>query len=281
LLEAVYVLAHFFAPFIPTAADAIFKKVGTEPRPIPQLGEDFMNLKPGQEVKGGSVLFAVLDIKAGGAAAAEPKAKAAAEPKAKAKAQAKGKAEPKAKAKGKKEPVPEDNPDQPLFSKLDIRVGKVVKAWHHPEAERLFVEEIDVGDPEGPRQIVSGLREHYKLEEFQGRKLLAVCNMMPAKLRGVTSYGMVLCAKNPDKKIVELLDVPDSVPVGTRVLPEGVPSSWTPSVPEAVKQYQIWEAVAKELRTGADRVAAFAGKALVSSEGTKFLAPTQPNVEIG
>jgi len=279
LLEAVYVLAHFFAPFIPEAGAAIFKKIGEEPRPIVKLADDFMNLTPGKEVKSGSVLFAVLDVKPAGGAAAEPKAKAkaAAEPKAKAKAEPKA----KAKAKGAKEPIPADNLDQPLFSKLDIRVGKVVKAWHHPKADRLFVEEIDVGDPEGPRQIVSGLREHYSLEQFEGRKLLAVCNMMPAKLMGTTSYGMVLCAKNPEKKIVELLDVPEDCPVGTRVLPEGVPSSWTPSVPEAVKEYKIWEAVAKELRTGADRVAAFAGKTLLSAEGTKFLAPSQPNVEIG
>jgi len=163
---------------------------------------------------------------------------------------------------------------------LDVRVGKVVKAWHHPEADRLFVEEIDVGEPEGPRQIVSGLREHYKLEELQGRKLLVVCNMQPAKMRGVTSSGMVLCAKNVEKGVVELLSVPDSCAVGTRVLPEGVPATWAPSEPAAVKEYTIWEKVAKDLRTGSDRTAAFAGKPLVTAEGAKFVAPTQADVQI-
>merc|ERR1711972_198940 len=105
-----------------------------------------------------------------------------------------------------------DGADQPLFSKLDVRVGKVVDAWHHPEADRLFVEKIDVGDPEGPRQIVSGLREHYKLEEFKGKKLLAVCNMKPSKLVKVDSYGMVLCAKKSGK--VELITVPDDLEPG-------------------------------------------------------------------
>merc|ERR1712151_29029 len=158
-----------------------------------------------------------LDVKVPEAQASEKKADAAA------------KANPKAKAKGA--PPAVDDPSQPLFSKLDVRVGKVVKAWHHPEADRLFCEEIDVGDPTGPRQIVSGLREHYTLEQFQGRKLLVVCNMKPAKLVGVESSGMVLCAKNPETKVVELLDVPDSCNVGDRVLPKGVQDTWVPADP--------------------------------------------------
>merc|ERR1712151_723250 len=134
---------------------------------------------------------------------------------------------------GKKAAIEEDNPDQPLFSKLDIRVGKVRKAWHHPEADRLFVEEIDVGEDK-PRQIVSGLREHYTLEQFEGKLLLAVCNMKPSKLVKVESSGMVLCAKNAETKVVELLSVPDSCNVGDRVLPKGVPSSWMPFKPASV-----------------------------------------------
>merc|ERR1711920_251594 len=103
-------------------------------------------------------------------------------------------------AKAKAAPAAnEDDPNQPLFSKLDVRVGKVVKAWHHPEADRLYIEEIDVGEDQ-PRQIVSGLREHYTLEKFQGRKLLVVCNMKPSKLVKVESSGMVLCAKDQIQK---------------------------------------------------------------------------------
>mmetsp|Transcript_13021 Transcript_13021/g.35491 ORF Transcript_13021/g.35491 Transcript_13021/m.35491 type:complete len:879 (-) Transcript_13021:87-2723(-) len=298
LLEAVYVLAHFFAPYIPEAAGAIFKKIGAEPRPFGKLRDDFMNLTDGTPVTSGSVLYQVLDasvVTAAAAAApvAEPQAKAEAkeakgkgkgEAKATDKVEASGKAEAKADAGGKKkkkEPLAPDDPKQPVFSKLDIRVGKVVRAWHHPEADRLFCEEIDVGDPEGPRQVISGLREHYSLEEFQGRKLLAVCNMVPAKMRGVTSHGMVLCAKNLETKIVELLSVPDDVPVGTRVLPEGVRWSWQPVQNEAVKEYRVWELTAAELKTDANRVACFAGKPLVTEQGAKFLAPTLAGVEIG
>jgi len=240
LLEAVYVLAHFFGPFIPSGAEAILKKLNVPPTAIPDLNDKFVNLKEGAPVTSGSVLYEVFDVTASVAAAAD------------------------------------DN--QPLFSKLDVRVGKVVDAWFHPDADRLFVEMIDVGDPEGPRQIVSGLREHYKLEEFKGRKLLAVCNMKPSKLVKVDSYGMVLCAKTGDK--VELLDVPANLEVGTRILPEGVASTFPPFEPSQVKKKKIWESVAEVLRTGKDRVAMVDGKALMGPGGEKILAPTLPDAAI-
>lgn len=280
LLEAVYVLAHFFAPFIPAAAEAIFQKLSTPPTPIPKLADSFLNLKVGVEVRTGSILFEQLEVgKAdskpeGNQAAPEANAKAKAEPKAKGKAEAKPKA-----AKGAPAPAA-GGPEQPLFSKLDVRVGHVVKAWHHPDADRLFVEQIDIGEDSGPRQIVSGLREHYKLEEFEGRKLLVVANMKPAKLVGVVSSGMVLCAKNPEKKVVELLDVPEGLAVGERVLPKDVPSTWEPLAPEQAKKQKVWETVAKDLRTDGDRVACFAGVPLTAAGGAKFLAPTQPGAEI-
>ncbi|CAK9024443.1 unnamed protein product [Durusdinium trenchii] len=62
LLEAVYVLAHFFAPFIPIAAEAIFAKVGEAPRPIPELRDDFQNLTEGKEVQASSLLFSQLEV---------------------------------------------------------------------------------------------------------------------------------------------------------------------------------------------------------------------------
>lgn len=283
LLEAVCVLAHFFAPFIPTAAEAIFAKLGEAARPIPDLSDDFQNLTEGKEVKATSLLFSQLEVKKVNVEAATEKK--VQDKKAAAKADAKeGKeGKPKAKAKEEKKAKVEikDDPNQPLFSKLDIRVGKIVKAWNHPKADRLYVEEIDVGDPDGPRQVISGLREHYTLKEFEGKRLLAICNLMPAKMMGVTSHGMVLCAKSADKKVVELINVPESCKIGDRVLPEGVPATWAPFTPEAVKELKIWEAVVKEMRTDATRTVCFDGKPLVSATGEKFLAPTQAEAEIG
>ena len=70
----------------------------------------------------------------------------------------------------------------------------MTKVWNHEGAERLYCEEIDVGEG-APRSIASGLREHLTLEEMQGRLVLVVCNLRPAKLAGFFSNGMVLAAK--------------------------------------------------------------------------------------
>merc|ERR1712232_457745 len=263
--------AHFFAPFIPTAAEAIAQKVKCNLVPIPDLKNNFFNLKAGHEVFSNSVLFEPFEVKSSSDTMAAAKT---------AKEEKKSNQQAKAQPKGKKEPLRPDDPNQPLFSKLDIRVGKIVKAWNHPDADRLFCEEIDIGE-EVPRQIVSGLREHYTLEKFQGMKVLVIANMQPSKLKGVTSSGMVLCAKSANKKVVELVTVPDSCNVGDRLLPTGVASSWAPSQPQGVKEYKIWEAVSKDLRSDAKKVACFAGVPLTTEKGAKFVAPTLANVEIG
>ena len=69
--------------------------------------------------------------------------------------------------------------------------------WNHPDADKLFCEEINVGE-ETPRQIASGLRDYYSFEDLQDRKVLVVCNLKSSKLVGFVSEGMVLAAKVSD-----------------------------------------------------------------------------------
>ena len=112
--------------------------------------------------------------------------------------------------------------DQPEFTKLDIRVGLLTKTWHHPDSEKLWCEEIDIGE-ENPRQVCSGLRAFYTEEQFKaGRKVVVVCNLKPAKMAGFESAGMVLCAANAEHTQVELLEVPEGAKVGERVFIDGV-----------------------------------------------------------
>ena len=89
--------------------------------------------------------------------------------------------------------------EPPTFGKLDIRVGKIVEAWEHPDSEKLWVEKIDVGDEGGePRQIASELRAHYATAaDPEGREVIVVCNLKEAKLGGVPSNGMVLARRAP------------------------------------------------------------------------------------
>merc|ERR1711972_1292583 len=79
LLEAVYVLSHFFAPFVPTAADAIFKKLCKPAMAIPDLSDSFMNLTTGAEVTSESVLFQQFDVQAVTTKSSAPSAPASAE----------------------------------------------------------------------------------------------------------------------------------------------------------------------------------------------------------
>lgn len=79
-------------------------------------------------------------------------------------------------------------------SKLDIRVGLVVKCWNHPESEKLICEEIDLGE-EKPRMIASGLRAFYSAEQVQGQKVLVLANLKERPLAGFKSQvgGIYMC----------------------------------------------------------------------------------------
>lgn len=68
-----------------------------------------------------------------------------------------------------------------------------ISCWQHPDADSLYVERIDVGEPE-PRTVVSGLVQFVPKEELQDRLVVVLCNLKPQKMRGVDSQGMLLCA---------------------------------------------------------------------------------------
>jgi methionyl-tRNA synthetase len=105
---------------------------------------------------------------------------------------------------------------------LDLRVGKIVEIKEHADSERLFIAKVDVGQPTGPRTVVAGLRENYTADELRNSSVAVVCNLAPATLAGVASEGMILCAEK--KKVVKVLCVDDSLPVGEKLIPVGVPS---------------------------------------------------------
>jgi len=104
------------------------------------------------------------------------------------------------------------------FRALDLRVGKILSAEDHPDAEKLFLLKIDIGE-EAPRQIVAGLRAYYSKEEMVGKSIILVSNLKPAKLRGLMSQGMLLAAD--DESIggtsVQLLRPSRDLPIGTKM----------------------------------------------------------------
>ena len=97
-------------------------------------------------------------------------------------------------------------------SRVDLRVGLIVKAEKHPSADSLYVEDIDCGE-DATRVVVSGLVKHIPEPEMQNRLVVVVANLKPANLKGIKSHAMVLAATGADGKVgpVTLFDMPQDV----------------------------------------------------------------------
>ncbi len=115
------------------------------------------------------------------------------------------------KAKPKKAEEPKIDVDD--FEKVELKVGTIVSCEKHPKADRLLVEQIDLGDE--TRQIVSGIAKYYQPEDLVGKQVVVVTNLKPVKLRGVESNGMILCAA--DKKHLSIVSVDQPMPNGTKI----------------------------------------------------------------
>ena len=168
---------------MPGASAAMQAQLG---RPQPPLSEDALNdvlryrmhLRTGMEIAASSNLFPRLEME---------------------------KEEAPAKPKKEKKTAPREAPAKPAeeakapiefadFQKLDLRVGHILSAKQHPNADKLLCFEVDLGE-EKPRQIVSGIAAHFKPEDLVGSRVVVVANLPPRKLRGVESQGMILTAE--------------------------------------------------------------------------------------
>lgn len=172
--------------------------------------------------------------------------------------------EPTIQKKQKKKKSP-PAPAGPIdISKLDIRVGVINKVWEHEEADKLYCEEIDLGEEGGPRQIASGLKAHYSLDEMEGRRVLVLANLKSRKLVGFPSHGMVLCASSEDGK-VEFVEPPEDAKIGERVMVDDFDGE--PATENQVIKKKMLDAIFPDLATNDAGVATYQGKALTTSAG--------------
>ncbi|MBD3236795.1 MAG: methionine--tRNA ligase subunit beta [Candidatus Eisenbacteria bacterium] len=110
---------------------------------------------------------------------------------------------------GRSSPTPEGGgrsmgkPEVPFeaFAALDLRIARVTSAEKHPQADRLVVIQVDLGE-EQPRQLVAGLAEHYAPEDLVGRTIVVVANLKPVRLRGIESRGMLLAASGGGRVVL-------------------------------------------------------------------------------
>ena len=102
------------------------------------------------------------------------------------------------------------------FRRIELRIGTVVEVNDHPEAEKLYVLTVDLGEEE-PRTIVTNIKSFYPYDKMMGRKLLVVSNLKSANFRGVKSFGMLMAAEDLEMggNSLLLLDPSVDVPNGT------------------------------------------------------------------
>lgn len=94
------------------------------------------------------------------------------------------------------------------FKKLNLVIGTILEAQEHPNADRLYILKVDIGNGT-TRQLVAGIRASYKKDELINKQIVVVENLEPANIRGIESQGMLLAAKDeqslslivPEKKV--------------------------------------------------------------------------------
>lgn len=218
LVEAITIGASLLESFMPETSEKILSQLQAEKRTLDQM--DTFGLYPsgGKVTDKPEILFARMDVKEVLEKAeklqAEQAAAAAAENGA-ADAEENGAADAEEK---QEEPVidieakPEISYDD--FAAMQFQVGEIISCEAVPKSKKLLCSQVKIGSQ--VKQIVSGIKAHYSPEEMVGKKVMVLVNLKPAKLAGVMSEGMILCAEDAEGKLS--LMVPEKkMPAGAEI----------------------------------------------------------------
>ncbi|HAX08329.1 MAG TPA: methionine--tRNA ligase [Butyrivibrio sp.] len=204
LVEGISIGAALLEPFMPETTAKIRKQLNAPELTLEDLTK-FGNYVSGTKVTDApEILFARLDINE-----IMPKVE---EIRAKQRAQAGVTEEPQAEAGIDVEKKPEISIDD--FMKIQLRVGEILKCEEVPKSKKLLCSQVKIGSE--VKQIVSGIKQHYSAEEMVGKKVVVVANLKPAKLAGVLSEGMLLCAEDEEGNL-SLLTPEKDMPNGAEI----------------------------------------------------------------
>lgn len=204
LVEGISIGAALLEPFMPETTAKIRKQLNAPELTLEDLTK-FGNYVSGTKVTDApEILFARLDINE-----IMPKVE---EIRAKQRAQAGVAEEPQAEAGIDVEKKPEISIDD--FMKVQLRVGEILKCEEVPKSKKLLCSQVKIGSE--VKQIVSGIKQHYSAEEMVGKKVVVVTNLKPAKLAGVLSEGMLLCAEDAEGNL-SLLTPEKDMPNGAEI----------------------------------------------------------------
>ncbi|GFI46721.1 methionine--tRNA ligase [Lachnospiraceae bacterium] len=101
-----------------------------------------------------------------------------------------------------------------MFDKMQFQVGEIIACEEVPKSKKLLCSKVRVGSQ--VKQIVSGIKQHYRAEEMVGKKVMVLMNLKPAKMAGVLSEGMLLCAEDQEGNLA-LLTPEKEMPSGAEI----------------------------------------------------------------
>lgn len=222
LVESILIGAELLESFMPETAERIRKQLNAQPRGKESLNTFGLYPSGNKVTEAPEILFARLDVKEVMEKVEEIRAKQKAMVEAEANGSSADNAEAADGANDSSaskeagvdvEKAPEITIDD--FFKTQLRIGQIIKCENVEKSKKLLCSQVRMGSE--VRQIVSGLRPYYTAEEMVGKKVVVVANLKPAKLAGVLSEGMLLCAEDAEGKPVLLTaekDVPNGVSIG-------------------------------------------------------------------
>ena len=213
LTESITIGASLLESFMPDTADRILKQLNAEKRGLDQM-DVFGGYVSGTKVtEKPEILFARMDIKE---VMEKVEAMHQAEQKALGESGQAGAQDEKAQKEEKpgidlpaKDEVTYDD-----FAKLQFQVGEIVACQAVPKPKKLLCSQVRIGSQ--TRQILSGIKAHYSPEEMVGKKVMVITNLKPAKLAGMVSEGMLLCAEDEDGNL-SLMTPEKDMPSGAEI----------------------------------------------------------------
>ena len=201
LAECVRFVAVLIYPFMPTTPERIFAQLGVADEALKtwESLSEFGKLPAGTRVQKGEALFPRIDIKKE-LEALNPAEEKKPEPK-------KEKKQEQKKEEKKPEELPEGMISIDMFDKIQLRVARILTAEKVKGSDKLLHFSVKLTDDEPVRSVVSGIAKFYTPEEMVGKQVVLVSNLKPAKLRGIPSEGMILCASDAEDKVLKLCTV--------------------------------------------------------------------------
>ena len=197
LTEAITIGASLLFSFMPGTSEKILAQLNTEKRALEDMNTFGLYPSGNKVTEKPEILFARMDIKDVMEKVEAMKAAAAAENKEEKKEEEK----PGMDVEKKPEITYDD------FAKLQFQIGEIVKCEEVPKSKKLLCSQVKIGSE--TRQILSGIKAWYKPEDMVGRKVMVVTNLKPAKLAGMLSEGMILCAEDDEGNLALMTPAKD------------------------------------------------------------------------